>query len=80
MMTGVAGVAMWLMMGLMLIGVATGGVAWMRRHLHGRSGGQLSPPPSPADRAPEEILRRRYAAGEIDRQEYLRRQGDLTQH
>jgi uncharacterized membrane protein len=29
---------------------------------------------------PEEIVRRRYAAGEIDRDEYLRRQRDLAEH
>jgi uncharacterized membrane protein len=27
----------------------------------------------------EEVLRRRYAAGEIDREEYLQRQRDLTE-
>lgn len=76
MMTGLVSVAMWLMMGLMLIGVATGGIAWMRRRPHGGSRGQ----PPATDETPEEILRRRYAAGEIDRDEYLRRQRDLTQH
>jgi putative membrane protein len=86
MMTGMLGVAMWLMMGLMLVGIATGGVAWARRRLRGRPPG---PPPADAsdqtpdetlDETPVEILRRRYAAGELDRDEYLRRQRDLTEH
>jgi putative membrane protein len=76
MMSGMGGAVMWLMMGLMLVGLATGGVAWARRRLRGRP----SDPPPPADQTPEGVLRRRYAAGEIDRDEYLRRQHDLTQH
>jgi putative membrane protein len=78
MMTGLAGVAMWLMMGLMLIGVVSGGIAWMRRRFRGRPGNQQPPPPEEA--TPEEILRRRYRAGEIDRDEYLRHQRDLAEH
>jgi putative membrane protein len=83
MMTGMLGVAMWLMMGLMLLGLAAGGTAWVRRRLHpqGRSG-----PPRGAmiadlngDVTAEKALRRRYAAGEIDREEYLQRQRDLTE-
>jgi putative membrane protein len=83
MMTGMLGAAMWLMMGLMLLGLAAGGIAWVRRRLHpqGRSGpprgdvnGDLN-----GDVTAEEVLRRRYAAGEIDREEYLRRQRDLTE-
>jgi hypothetical protein len=34
MMTGMLGAAMWLMMGLMLLGLAAGGIAWVRRRLH----------------------------------------------
>ncbi len=76
MMTGIVGVAMWLMMGLMLVAVASGVVAWtMRRlRLRGRSTGPRS------GETPEELLQRRYGAGEIDRDEYLRRQRDLTDH
>jgi putative membrane protein len=78
MMTGLGGAVMWLMMGLMLVGLASGGVAWARRRLRGRP--SAADPPPPADETPEGILRHRYAAGEIDREEYLRRQRDLTQH
>jgi putative membrane protein len=75
MMTGLAGLAMWLMMGIMLIGLASGGIAWTWRHRHPRPHSQ----PPPADQTPEETLRRRYATGEIDHDEYLHRQRDLGQ-
>jgi hypothetical protein len=74
MMTGMLGVVMWLMMGLMLVGIVTGGVAWAMRRLRGRSSGPRS------DQTPEEILRRRSAASEIDRDEYPRPQRNLTEH
>jgi uncharacterized membrane protein len=74
MMTGLAGLAMWLMMGIMLIGLITGGIAWMRRHQHPRPHSQIPP----ADHIPDETLRHRYAAGEIDHDEYLHRQRTST--
>jgi putative membrane protein len=76
MMTGLAGMAMWLMMGLMLIGITTGAITWTRRRLHRRPGSH----PTAPGQTPEEILRRRYAAGQINRDEYLRHQRDLSQH
>jgi uncharacterized membrane protein len=76
MMTGLAGLAMWLMMGIMLIGLVIGGIAWTWRHLHARSQSQ----PPPADQTPEGTLPSRYAAGEIDHAEYLDRQRNLSQH
>jgi len=76
MMSGLAGLAMWLMMSLMLISLVTGGIAWTWRHLHARSQSQ----PPPADQTPEGTLRRRYAAGDIDHAEYLHRQRNLRQH
>jgi len=36
MMTGMLGVVMWLMMGLMLVGIVTGGITWAMRRLRGR--------------------------------------------
>ena len=38
---------------------------------------QAPPSPQPQLETPREILKRRYAAGEIDREDYLRRLGDL---
>ncbi len=76
MMTGMLGMVMWLMMGLMLLGLATGSIAWVRRRLKRRS---ASPQARHQGETTEEVLRRRHAAGEIDRDEYLRRQRDLTE-
>ena len=56
-------------------------IVFLVRYL-GRSGG-ASPaaavPPAATSRpeSPQDILKRRYAAGEIDREEYLRMLGDL---
>jgi hypothetical protein len=58
MMTGLAGAAMWLMMGLMLLGLAAGAITWTRRRLHRRHDDQ----PPPTDQTPLEFLQRRYAA------------------
>lgn len=38
-----------------------------------------SPPEQPQRESPREILKRRYAAGEIDEDEYLRRMSGLNQ-
>jgi putative membrane protein len=47
--------------------------------LRGLATGNQPPPRSPSDGpdSPKEILKRRYAAGEIDREEYLQRLHDL---
>ncbi len=42
-----------------------------------RSGAGAASPPGPASETPEEILRRRYARGDIDREEYRQRLEDL---
>jgi putative membrane protein len=42
-----------------------------------RSGAGAPPPSGPASETPEDILRRRYARGEIDREEYRQRLEDL---
>jgi hypothetical protein len=36
MMTGILGVFMWLMMGLMLLSLAAGSIAWARRRVRGQ--------------------------------------------
>jgi hypothetical protein len=47
------------------VGLVVGGITWTRR----RRLGELGDQPPPADQTPEEVLRRRYAADEIDRDE-----------
>jgi putative membrane protein len=51
-------------------------VVWRLTSAGGRAGGPLGGPPpggSPPGETPEDILRRRFAAGEIDEAEYERR-------
>jgi uncharacterized membrane protein len=74
MMTGTLGMVMWLMMGLMLLGFLTRSITWARRRLKGQP---ASTETRHSGRTPEDTLRR-YAAGEIGQDEYLRRQRDLT--
>jgi putative membrane protein len=56
-------------------------IVFLVRYL-GQSGGSsavggASPTPVNAPESPKDILKRRYAAGEIDRDEYLQKLGDL---
>ena len=72
MMMGMTGgwMVLWALVGLGLVVVAVLGSIWL---VTNRS-------PAHPGSAPdaEEVLRRRYAAGEIDREEYLRMQRDLS--
>jgi putative membrane protein len=43
----------------------------------GASGAGTAPAPVTALESPKDILKRRYAAGEIEREEYLQKLGDL---
>jgi hypothetical protein len=54
MMTGLAGIAMGLMMGLMLLGLAAGAITWTVRRLHRRHHDQ----PPATDQTPQEIPKR----------------------
>jgi putative membrane protein len=65
------GMAMWSLAGVMLLVMAVLGVLWVVQHVRDRRG------PDRGEATPEEILRRRYAAGEIDEEEYGRRRGEL---
>jgi hypothetical protein len=62
-MTGLAGAAMWLMMALMLIVMAAGGLTWTRRHLHRKPDHQAPAPTA----TPEQIPRHSHHSGHSDR-------------
>lgn len=63
------GVLFVVLMGLAVAGAVSLGRALMRR----------SRPQAPSSEEPRELLQRRYAAGEIDEDEYLRRLSGLDQ-
>jgi putative membrane protein len=72
MMTGVMGGVMlfWGLLGLALLVLAVVATIWLAK--------RISPSASRSTEGPEDVLRRRYAAGEIDRDEFLRVQSELT--
>lgn len=63
----------WGLVGIALLVLAVVGLVLLVRH--GAGGKDLA---RPDEDAPLEILRRRYAAGEIDEDDYLRRQAGLS--
>ena len=66
-----AGMLIWGLLGLALLVLAIVGSVWLlRRPRHQRDS-------KTAAESPEEVLRRRYAAGEIDEDEYLQRRAGL---
>jgi putative membrane protein len=69
----------WVLAGAAIVALAAAGAVWAARGLGlpGHRGRER--PGLPADGA-QQILRRRYAAGEIDEDEYLRRLAGLSQH
>jgi putative membrane protein len=64
---------LWALVGITVLVLAVVGIIWLVRK-------NDSPRPTPPTltQAPEELLRRRYAAGEIDEDEYLRRRSGLS--
>ncbi|MBA3308564.1 MAG: SHOCT domain-containing protein [Nocardioidaceae bacterium] len=64
----------WGLVGLAALVLAVVGIVWLVRRIDADT--RSSEPRKSAD-SPEEILRRRYAAGELDEDEYLRRQSGL---
>lgn len=71
------GMGMWMMLwwliGLAVLVLAVVGIIWLVR----KQGGSAMPQASPQGAA-EEVLRRRYATGEIDEEEYVRRLAVLS--
>lgn len=75
MMDGMAGMGMWMLLwgllGVALLVLAVLSIVWLVRNLSRAPGGGGGVDPA------EQELRRRYAAGQIDREEYQQRLGDL---
>jgi putative membrane protein len=74
---GMGGMMLWMLIwglvGVALLVLAVVGVVWLVRRTNSR--GEVEA----AAESPEEILRRRYAAGELDEDEYLRRRAGLQE-
>lgn len=64
---------LWGLVGLAVLCAAVVGAVWAVRTMIGGR-----PQQNPEVESPEEILRRRYAAGEIDEDEYFRRRSGLS--
>lgn len=65
---------LWVLVGIAILVLAVVGIVWLVR------GSSSSSPASPAStrESPDEVLSRRYAAGEIDDEEYARRRSGLS--
>jgi len=63
---------LWALIGVALLALAVVGVIWLVRRT-----AAPQPGTAPDRESPEELLRRRYAAGEIEDEEYERRQARL---
>ncbi len=76
MMDGMGGMAMWMLLwgvvGLVLIGFAVFGIVVMVRR------GDRDRDRIPGAESPDEVLKRRYAAGEIGEDEFLTRRAGLS--
>lgn len=59
--------ALWGVLALALLVLAVVATIWLVKHLNGSSGSEH-----------QRLLERRYAAGEIDRDEFLQRRADLA--
>ncbi len=64
---------LWWLIGLAVLVLAVLGIIWLVR----KQGGSAAAQPS-RQGAAEEVLRRRYATGELDEEEYLRRLAVLS--
>lgn len=72
---------LWGLVGLAVLVLLVVGIIWLVRSLVGQGQSMLGPSRSVRERpdAAEAELRRRYASGEIDREEFQRRLGDLRE-
>ncbi len=81
MMGGMMGawMAVWALLGVAVLALAVAGGIWAARTLAGRETGRqvghAEPPPGLAEA--QAVLRRRYAAGEITREDYLQGKVEL---
>ncbi len=64
---------LWGLVGIAVLALGVLGSVWLIRNLSGRTTPEL-----PEVESAEETLRRRYAAGEIDEDEFFRRQSGLS--
>lgn len=79
MMTGMGlWMIVWALAGVVILVLAVAGGVWVARELGQRTRGDRERAGLPGD-GPQEILRRRYAAGEIGEDDYLRRLAGLSQ-
>lgn len=71
----------WMIFGLLLIGLVVVGIVWLVRQVSSNGGGRVeqqgSPPSGPASGSARDELDRRYARGEISREEYRTMRDDL---
>lgn len=65
----------WLVVSVLLIGLLIAGTIWLVRNV-GSDGGRAQTPTS-SQQTPREVIDRRYARGEIDREQYVRLRDDL---
>lgn len=79
--SGGAVMAIWMIFGLLLIVLVVVGLVWLVRQVSSNGGGraehQGSPPSGPASGSAREELDRRYARGELSREEYRAMREDL---
>ncbi|WP_344215733.1 SHOCT domain-containing protein [Kribbella sancticallisti] len=68
---------LWAVAGVVIVVAGVVTTVWMVRRA---SNAVDAPPGRPEVESPEDMLRRRYAAGEIDEDEYLKRISGLNQH
>lgn len=64
---------LWALVGIAVVALAVLGIVWLVR----RTDSSRPVPPTQSESA-EDVLRRRYAAGEIDEDEYVRRRAGLS--